>query len=201
MPRPPRNMAALDSPSPSPPIFPFPSPATSPSPPTLPDRATQVQLPEAEQSVTPRIIAESEAAFTVLVVDDDSAAYDLLATSLRRAGYRPVHAKNGDEALELARRIKPDAITLDVMMPQTDGWTVLMTLKADAELCEIPVVMVTMVADRGMGLSLGAAEFMTKPVDRIRLTAVMNGLLRRDGPALVVEDDAATRDRTRPTLG
>ncbi len=167
---------------------------------TLPDRAAPMQPPEAEQFADPRIIAESAAAFNVLVVDDDAAAYDLIATSLRRAGYHPVHAKNGDEALEFARRIKPAAITLDVMMPQTDGWTVLTSLKADAELCEIPVVMVTMVADRGMGLSLGAAEFMTKPVDRTRLTAVLNGLLRRDGPVLVVEDDAATRDMTRRTL-
>jgi CheY-like chemotaxis protein len=85
-------------------------------------------------------------------------------------------------------------------MPKMDGWTVLTRLKADAELCGIPVIMVTIVADRGIGLSLGAAEYLTKPVDRARLTAIMRGLSRSDGVVLVVEDDADMREATRRTL-
>jgi CheY-like chemotaxis protein len=100
---------------------------------------------------------------------------------------------SGDEALSLARKIHPDAITLDVMMPKPDGWAVLSTLKSDPELCEIPVIMVTVAPERGIGLSLGAVEVLTKPVDRGRLTALLNRLVRRDGPVLIVEDDADTR--------
>ena len=65
----------------------------------------------------------------MLVVDDDAASRDLLTTNLRREGYRTVQARGGDEALELALKLRPDAITLDVLMPKTDGWAVLAALK------------------------------------------------------------------------
>jgi CheY-like chemotaxis protein len=139
-------------------------------------------------------------AVTVLVVDDDPAARDLLTANLRREGYRTVQARGGDEALELARKLRPDAITLDVLMPKTDGWAVLGALKADSELRDIPVIIVTVAPDRGIGLSLGAAEVMTKPVDRGELTSLLRRLLSHDGPVLVVEDDAATRETVRHTV-
>jgi signal transduction histidine kinase/CheY-like chemotaxis protein/HAMP domain-containing protein len=137
---------------------------------------------------------------TVLVVDDDPAARDLLTTNLGREGYRTLQARSGDEALELARKLRPDAITLDVLMPKKDGWAVLGALKADPDLCDIPVIMVTVAPDRGIGLSLGAAEVMTKPVDRGELTSLLRQLLSRDGPILVVEDDLATRETVRHTI-
>jgi len=137
---------------------------------------------------------------TVLVVDDDPAARDLLTTNLGREGYRTLQARSGDEALELARKLRPDAITLDVLMPKKDGWAVLGALKADPDLCDIPVIMVTVAPDRGIGLSLGAAEVMTKPVDRGQLTSLLRQLLSRDGPILVVEDDLATRETVRHTI-
>jgi CheY-like chemotaxis protein len=136
----------------------------------------------------------------VLVVDDDPAARDLLTTNLGREGYRTIQARGGDEALELARKQRPDAITLDVLMPKKDGWTVLATLKGDPGLCEIPVIMVTVAPDRGIGLSLGAAEVMTKPVDRGELIALLRRLLSRDGPILIVEDDLATRETVRNAI-
>jgi len=149
----------------------------------------------------PRIVAEvSNNGPTVLIVDDDPAARELLAANLKGAGYRLVHAASGEEALNLARTLHPDAITLDVMMPKPDGWDVLATLKADPDLCEIPVVIVTVAPERGIGLSLGAVEVLTKPVDRARLTALINRLVRRDGPVLLVEDDADTRDMMRHTI-
>jgi CheY-like chemotaxis protein len=141
-----------------------------------------------------------ERSITVLVVDDDSASRDLLSTSLRREGYQTVLARGGDEALELARKVRPDAITLDVLMPKTDGWAVLAALKSDRTLCGIPVVMVTVAPDRAIGLSLGAVEVMTKPVDRSELTSLMRQLLSRDGPILLVEDDLATRETVRATI-
>ena len=150
-----------------------------------------------KQHPTPTRIATS---ITVLVVDDDAASRDLLTTNLRREGYRTVQARGGDEALELALKLRPDAITLDVLMPKTDGWAVLGALKANPELCDIPVIMVTVAPDRGIGLSLGAAEVMTKPVDRAELTSLLRHLLSRDGPILLVEDDLATRDTVRSTI-
>ena len=137
---------------------------------------------------------------TVLVVDDDPAARDLLTTNLGREGYRTLQARSGDEALELARKLRPDAITLDVLMPKKDGWAVLGALKSDPDLCNIPVIMVTVAPDRGIGLSLGAAEVMTKPVDRAELTSLLRQLLSRNGPILVVEDDLATRETVRHTI-
>jgi signal transduction histidine kinase/DNA-binding response OmpR family regulator len=148
----------------------------------------------------PRIVVDAGNGATVLIVDDDPAARELLAANLKGAGYRLVQAANGEEALSLARTLRPDAITLDVMMPKPDGWDVLSTLKADPDLCDIPVIIVTVAPERGIGLSLGAVEVLTKPVDRARLTALINRLVRRDGPVLVVEDDADTREMMRHTI-
>jgi len=161
------------------------------------DQAAELQAPEA---TTEPAAPAGGRAITVLIVDDDPASRALLASSLRREGYHTVQASGGDEALQLARKLKPEAITLDVLMPKTDGWTVLAALKGDPVLCGIPVVMVTIAPDRAIGLSLGAAEVMTKPVDRSELTALLRRLLSRDGPILVVEDDVATRATVRNTI-
>jgi signal transduction histidine kinase/DNA-binding response OmpR family regulator len=139
---------------------------------------------------------------TILVVDDDPAAREMISRTLLREGYRVITAADGDEGLRLAAEQRPALITLDVMMPVMDGWSVLSRLKADPELAEIPVVIVSVVDDRSLAFSLGATEYMTKPVDRERL----GGLLRRllgpgsDGPVLLVEDDAATRELLRRLL-
>lgn len=171
----------------------------------LPDQAAEPDRSEAPVDTPLEALHGSSEegkppAITVLVVDDDPAARDLLSTSLKREGYRTVQARGGDEALELARKLRPDAITLDVLMPKTDGWAVLGALKANPELCDIPVIMVTVAPDRAIGLSLGAAEVMTKPVDRTELTALLRQLLSRDGPILLVEDDLATRETVRNTI-
>jgi signal transduction histidine kinase/CheY-like chemotaxis protein/HAMP domain-containing protein len=169
-----------------------------------------IVLPDAEAALPNAAVSAENAAetqpipegdgITVLVVDDDPAARDLLTTNLRREGYRVVHARGGDEALELAGKLRPDVITLDVLMPKTDGWAVLGTLKEDPELRHIPVIMVTVAPDRSIGFSLGAADVMTKPVDRAALTARLRQLVSREGPILVVEDDDATRLTVRLTI-
>ena len=164
----------------------------------LPDRPstpTQVKLAD-----VPILSGELDDAPTVLIVDDDPAARDLLTANLKSTGYRLVQAANGEEALSLARRIRPDAITLDVIMPKPNGWEVLSALKADANLRDIPVIIVTVLSDRGIGLSLGAVDVLTKPVDRARLMALIHSLLRRDGSVLVVEDDAGAREMIRQTI-
>src|SRR5207244_8518281 len=104
-----------------------------------------------------------------LVVDYNSNARDLLAATVRREGYRVIEATDGETGLALAREWHPDVVTLDVLMPRMDGWAVMTAFKSDPELAEIPVIIVTMLADRGIAVSVGAAEFLTNPVDRARL--------------------------------
>ncbi len=156
---------------------------------TLPD---QQNVPE--KKTEPEISAPRA---TVLVVDDDATARDLLTRTLESKGYRVIAARHGLEALALARQHKPQAITLDVMMPQLDGWSVLKQLKEDDELQSIPVIMVTILNERALAIPLGAAELLTKPIDRRRLTALLEnycGDARPDRTVLVIEDDTATRD-------
>ena len=164
----------------------------------LPD--SPVAPAPAKATDAPPLSVEVDSAPTVLVVDDDPTARELLSANLKGAGYRLLQASSGDEALSLARSTRPDAITLDVMMPKPDGWDVLSALKADADLRDIPVVIVTMLSDRGIGLSLGAVEVLTKPVERAQLTALIHKLVRREGPVLVVEDDAGAREMIRQTI-
>jgi len=139
--------------------------------------------------------ATGEGAATVLVIDDDPAVRDLMSRSLSREGYQVVTAASGPAGLEIARARRPDVITLDVVMPGTDGWAVLTALKQDAALAAIPVIMVSIVDERTLGFALGAADYLTKPVDRERLLEVLRRHVGTgEGRAvLVVEDDEATR--------
>jgi len=135
----------------------------------------------------------------VLVIDDEPTARELMERFLTREGFRAVSAPGGEEGLRLARALRPHAITLDVLMPGMDGWAVLSALKADPDLADIPVIMLTMVDDRNLGYALGASDYLTKPVDRERLIAVLNRY-RRDLPVLVVDDDAGFRELMRRVL-
>jgi hypothetical protein len=138
---------------------------------------------------------------TVLVIDDDPTVQELLKRYLDKEGFRVSIAGDGETGLRLARELKPVAITLDVMMPGADGWAVLTQLKADPNLADIPVIMLTIVSDKNLGYTLGAAEYLTKPIDRKRLLAVLNKY--RHNPTctvLVVEDDDTTREMVRRTL-
>jgi len=135
----------------------------------------------------------------VLVIDDEPAARELMERFLTREGFRVVSAPGGEEGLRLARELRPHAITLDVMMPGLDGWAVLSALKADPALADIPVIMLTMVDDRNLGYALGASDYLTKPVDRERLVAVLRRY-RRDLPVLVVDDDVGFRELMRRVL-
>ncbi len=133
----------------------------------------------------------------VMVVDDDPASRQLLCMALNKEGWRVVEAAGGEAAIDMARQLRPAAITLDIMMPRMDGWSVLTALKSDPELSDIPVVVVTCTSDRGLALSLGASDFMTKPVDRSRLGLVLNKLLDEAATVLVVDDDAMSRELTK----
>jgi hypothetical protein len=108
---------------------------------------------------------------------------------------------SGEEGLGLARKLHPDVITLDIMMPGMDGWAVLSALKRDPSTEPIPVVMVTIVDDKNLGYALGVAEYLIKPIDRDRLLAVLRRLRPESTkPVLIVEDDPATRDMLKRIL-
>ena len=138
----------------------------------------------------------------VLVIDDDPTARDLMHRFLSKEGFRPETAGSGEEGLRLARSLRPVAITLDVMMPGMDGWAVLQQLKADPETQDIPVIMLTMVDDKNIGFALGATDYLTKPIDRSRLAALL-ARFRCAGAVcevLLVEDDDTTREMMRALL-
>jgi signal transduction histidine kinase/DNA-binding response OmpR family regulator len=159
---------------------------------TLPDRSRV-----AAAAATP---IGAEHAALVMVVDDDPNARDLLAATVRREGYRVIEARDGESALALAREWHPDVITLDVLMPRMDGWAVLTAIKSDPDLAEIPVVIVTVLEDRGIAVSLGAAEFLIKPVDRARLAATIRQNVHGTGAVLVVDDETEGRRIARRHL-
>jgi signal transduction histidine kinase/DNA-binding response OmpR family regulator len=172
-----------------------------------PDKASTMET-EAAQTTTVQTdaeldaIRESGAGRTILVIDDDAEARDIVARFLRKDGFEVATASSGEEGLRLAHKLRPAAITLDVIMPEMDGWSVLRALKVDPVLREIPVLMLTMVDDKSKGYSLGATDYLTKPVDRYQLR---NALTRYHRPGesctvLLVEDDQPTREMMARTL-
>jgi len=142
----------------------------------------------------------------VLVIDDDPATLELITRFLEREGFAVRTAPDGEAGLRLAAQVQPSVILLDVLMPRLDGWGVLSRLKADPALAAIPVVVVSFVDERGLGYSLGAAEYLTKPVEWGRLKQALDRLAAEEDageagrPVLVVDDDEGTRDRLRTML-
>ena len=165
----------------------------------LPERGTPAPRGETvptEAGSTPGATLQAGPGSAVLVIDDDPEARDIIARSLGKDGITVVTASSGQEGLRIAHEIQPAAITLDVMMQDMDGWSVLRALKANPRLREVPVIMLTMVDDKSRGYALGATDYLTKPVDREQL---LNALARfhipeRSAPLLLVEDDGNTRN-------
>ncbi|HEU4642055.1 MAG TPA: ATP-binding protein [Gemmatimonadaceae bacterium] len=138
----------------------------------------------------------------VVAIDDNPEVVALLRDSLAPAHFRVVGALSGDRGMELARILKPLAITLDIMMPEKDGWQVLREIKADPELSRIPVIIMSIVSERSLGFSLGVADYLVKPVDRRVLIDVLERLRRPQAlhSALVLDDDYDARALMRDLL-
>ncbi|MBY6261061.1 PAS domain S-box protein [Azospirillum sp. 412522] len=155
--------------------------------------AADAEPPRMEEVPPPQAARE-----TILIIDDEQAMRELLARFLHREGFGVALAADGQTGLSIARQIRPRAILLDVMMPRTDGWSVLSVLKAEPDLADIPVIIVSSRREKGLALSLGAADYFTKPVDWQRLHRVLGGLGgQAPGTALVVME----ADETRALLG
>lgn len=142
----------------------------------------------------------------VMVVEDQNSAAALLSVTLRRAGYQVKVVRSGADVLESAVRLRPDAITLDILLPGVDGWEILRSLKESPETRNIPVVVVSVLDDRSLGFALGADDYLVKPAPREKLLEFVtrHTLVRKDGERavriLAVDDDAVALQLLRDSL-
>ena len=142
----------------------------------------------------------------VIVVEDDPSAAELLSRQIGRAGFRTEIARTGTEALAMARERKPAAITLDILLPDVDGWEVLTRLKRDEVTSEIPVIVVSVVDNPDLGTALGALDYFVKPVDAKDLVNRLSNFNfthragGRQACVLVVDDEAVNRDWLKHVL-
>jgi PAS domain S-box-containing protein len=140
---------------------------------------------------------------TILIIDDDAVVRELLQNYLKKLGYQVVSAESGQQGIELAKQIQPQAITLDVMMPGMDGWMVLSEMKKEPQLANIPVIIISLVEDKSIGYSLGAAEYLTKPINRNELSFILQKYLSPSQVSqrvLLVEDDDITQNMIETIL-
>jgi CheY-like chemotaxis protein len=174
-------------------------PAVLPGTEAPPQEAPQAK---AEKMHTSTDTGEAGCGSTILVIDDNAEACEIIRRLLEKDGFRVVTALSGEDGLRLAHQLQPAAITLDVMMPDMDGWSVLRALKVDPVLHKVPVLMLTMLDDKSKGYTLGATDYLTKPVDRDQLhTALARFRTPHEScSVLLVEDDPATREVTARTL-
>ena len=140
---------------------------------------------------------------TILVVEDDRRSADLLTLHLERVGLGVAVARDGVEGLELARRLRPQAIVLDIRLPRLDGWDLLALLKADPATADLPVVIVSMIDERGRGFALGAAEYLLKPVSRDQIREALARCvptIPESSLVVVIDDDPIELDLIDATL-
>jgi GAF domain-containing protein/CheY-like chemotaxis protein len=157
-------------------------------------------VPELHAEPTPSVAEETEEPL-ILVVDDDATVRDLVTRYLERAGFAVVAARGGREGLRLVRELRPAAVTLDIMMPDLDGWTVLAAIKGDPALASIPVVLMSIVDQKNRGYALGAVDYLVKPVDRVKLVKTLTSICGATaGHALLVDDDEVVRRGVRQAL-
>ena len=140
---------------------------------------------------------------TVVVVEDDRRSFDLLRVYLEGVGARVVSARDGQEGLDTVRRLSPAGVVLDILLPGIDGWEVLARLKADSATAPIPVVVVSMLDERGRGFALGAAEYLVKPVSKDQLLAALYraaALPERKHTVVAIDDDPLAIELVRASL-
>ncbi len=156
-----------------------------------------IRIPRVSISPQGKVTGPTLASFgvktKVLIIDDDPSMRDALSRMLTKEGYWVAMAADGKEGIEMARSLRPQVITLDIAMPGMNGWQVLSALKEDADLKDIPVVLITMMEGRSRGFALGATAYLQKPITREELLQVLDRFQPEDGqPVLVVEDDSDT---------
>jgi len=164
--------------------------------PTQVTNSSESKPEKTSEKFNPTTNKKSDKKNTILVIDDDTTVHDLLRRFLEKQGFEVKTAVSGQEGINLAKELKPEAITLDVMMPGMDGWSVLTALKAHPSTANIPVIMMSMVDDQNLGYALGAAEYLLKPIDSGKLESILVKFkpITNSDSILVVEDDPGVRD-------
>jgi PAS domain S-box-containing protein len=169
---------------------------------SLPLIAITPDEPSQTTIATPR----ADKAPRILVIEDNAATGQLIQSQLTSSGYDTLRCDQPERATEMAAEHRPDAITLDLLMQPVHGLEVLLQLKNDPRTSKIPVIVVTIVDQPGVGTALGADEYLVKPVDKTTLLAAVERCLNSRGgvaparPILVVEDDASTREMIEELL-
>jgi signal transduction histidine kinase/CheY-like chemotaxis protein len=170
----------------------------------LPDRPAKMVAVERAQAAAPG--PQMSADRDVLIIEDEASSARLLQTYLEDAGYRVRLASNGETGLAQARAVRPAAIVLDVLLPGIDGWEVLRRLKSEPDLRDVPVIMATVVDERGVGLALGAVDYLVKPIDpqmlldRLGRYTYTTKVKTRAISVLAIDDDPAALDVIEGTL-
>jgi CheY-like chemotaxis protein/anti-sigma regulatory factor (Ser/Thr protein kinase) len=140
----------------------------------------------------------------ILVIDDDPDAVYLLQENLNQKEFDIIGARRGRDGLHIAREQQPQAILLDILMPETDGWQILHDLKEDPSTAKIPVILLTIVDKKALGFRLGAAAYLLKPLDPVAVREALNRVIIQDGRpqnhVLVVDDDPHVVDMLRQIL-
>ncbi len=163
---------------------------------TLPIYFSGTSIPSPIINVDGTVIAPGE---RVLVVEDDDLAFGTLATYLQAAAFVPVRARSCDEALRLARSTRPVAITLDIVLPGMQGWDVLRSLKADVVTSSVPVIIISMIDNRELGIAFGADDYFVKPVDWTRMMRRLREITTQTAAPkrprlLLIDDDVSVHD-------
>jgi CheY-like chemotaxis protein len=158
------------------------------------DEALVTETRGAARAQPARPIAGEADGPLILIVDDDATVRELVERHLERSGFTVVTASGGREGLRLVRELRPAAVTLDILMPDLDGWTVLAAIKGDPVLSGTPVVLMSIVDQKNRGYALGAADYLVKPVDRAKLVETLTGICGATaGRVLLVDDDEVVR--------
>lgn len=156
-------------------------------------RVTEDQVEEDETDIENPALSEGDE--YILLVDDDKATHDVVKRAIKKEGYIVYSAFDGDEGMEQARKVIPKLILLDVLMPGRDGWSVLKEIKNDVKLKDVPVVITSVLNEESLASSLGADDYMKKPIDRsFFINLVKRYITEKDQKVLIVDDDENTRD-------
>ncbi len=156
-------------------------------------RVTEDQIEEDDSDIQNPVLSEGDE--YILLVDDDKATHDVVKRAIKKEGYTVYSAFDGDEGMEQARKAIPKLILLDVLMPGRDGWSVLKEIKNDVKLKDVPVVITSVLNEESLATSLGADDYMKKPIDRsFFINLVKRYITEKDQKVLIVDDDENTRD-------
>jgi CheY-like chemotaxis protein/nitrogen-specific signal transduction histidine kinase len=162
---------------------------------TVVEESHLAATPHAEVPAVDGQASASRSGHPVLIVDDDDSVLDLMSRFLSKEGFQVRTAATGEEGIRLAKELRPLAITLDALMPDMDGWAVLAKLKSDPVTAPIPIIMATIVDDKSRAFALGAADYLTKPIDWVRLSVILKSYGdAQTAPVLVVDDDRMARE-------